>query len=580
MGSNPSEYKGDCRPVEYVSFNMIRGVGDQDDAGWPVYSHRVDSSSFMGKLQTKTGMTFDLPTEAQWEFACRAGTTTALNSGKNLTNKYQDSAMDEVGRYYYNQSDGMGGYISGHTKVGSYLPNIWKLYDMHGNVFEWTLDRWMDSMLFTAAATDPVGPNTGLYHVARGGFWNIEAYGCRSACRAYGDPAAYNNDVGFRVACHVSQHMYTISVADGTANVDKAFERETVTITANEPDEGMIFDKWVSDDVEIADNTAVNTTFVMPAKMVTLTATYVQKQQDEDMLYMVVDLSGGPNATKYPVRYTNTPPNLNDDTCRTTELWLRQIPKGTFIMGSPEDEVGHEPGETQHEVTLTQDYYIGVFECTQKQWELVMGTKPSYFYNDTYYETRPVESVSFDDVRGKASQAGWRWPMDGHMVDPTSFLGKLREKIGMMFDLPTEAQWEYACRAGTTTAFNSGKNMTWEPLDASMNEVGRFYNNGGSEYSGNCDSTKGTAKVGSYLPNAWGLYDMHGNVWEMCLDRYRSDYGIDAVLDPVGPTLGSTRVVRGGGWFHQAFSCRSAYRTDLTPSWCLNDQGFRVLCLP
>ena len=139
----------------------------------------MDSGSFLGKLRAKTGQTFDLPTEAQWEYACRAGTTTALNTGKNLTSTGWDYAMDEAGRYSYNQKDGKGGY-SEHTKVGSYLPNAWGLYDMHGNVGEWCLD-WYTAGIGSSAVTDPKGPNSGEYRVVRGGGWYGNAQSCRSA---------------------------------------------------------------------------------------------------------------------------------------------------------------------------------------------------------------------------------------------------------------------------------------------------------------------------------------------------------------------------------------------------------------
>ena len=485
-GSNPSSYKGDTRPVESVSYDTIRGTGSTAGAGWPTYGHAVDSGSFLGKLRAKTGQTFDLPTEAQWEYACRAETTTALNTGKNLTSTDRDSAMDEAGRYYNNQNDGKGGYSSNHTRVGSYLPNAWGLYDMHGNVREWCLDWWMEN-LGSSAVTDPQGPNTGSYRASRGGSWSNFAQSCRSAYRnSYGPSSGYNFTYGFRV----------------------------VLLPNVEPD------------------------------------------------YLVVNLNTG------AVTSSSTGPDLSDDTCRTTELWLRRIPKGTFTMGSPEGEVGRYSNETQHQVTLTEDFYIGVFEITQKQYSLIQGSNPSYYKGDT----RPVEYVSYNDIRGTGSTAGGGWPAYGHAVDSGSFLGKLRAKTGKTFDLPTEAQWEYACRAGTTTAINTGKNLTSTDQDSAMDEAGRYQYNGGysSEHT----------KVGSYLPNAWGLYDMHGNVFEWCLDWWKSDLGSSAVTDPKGPDSGSCRVIRGGSWFYRARICRSAYRYYYDPCSNGNAHGFRVVLLP
>ena len=295
-------------------------------------------------------------------------------------------------------------------------------------------------------------------------------------------------------------------------------------------------------------------------------------------MYAVVDLSGGPNASSYPVRYTDVVPNLEDDTCRTTELWLRKIPKGTFIMGSPEDEEGRFRDETQHEVTLTQDYYIGVFECTQRQWELVMGDRPSFFNNTAYYATRPVEQVSYNMIRGTSARAGAGWPSYGHAVDATSFMGKLQTKTGLVFDLPTEAQWEYACRAGTTTALNSGKDLTSYLQDPAMDEVGRYeYNNGDKT-----DPNYGTEKVGSYLPNVWGLYAMHGNVSEWCLDWHALyTTSTAAETDPIGPTLSdwanAGRVLRGGNFLSEAQNCRSARRALSSTDYYSPFAGFRIV---
>ena len=266
-------------------------------------------------------------------------------------------------------------------------------------------------------------------------------------------------------------------------------------------------------------------------------------------------------------------PNLSGDACRTTELWLRRIPRGTFLMGSPENELGRNGDEVQHQVTLTQAYYIGVFEMTQKQYELVMGSNPSECQGDT----RPVEQVSYNDLRGTSAEGGAGWPAKGHAVDATSFFGVLRAKTGLVFDLPTEAQWENACRAGTTTALNSGKNLTATDECPNLAEVGRYYYNRNDGKGGYGEHTK----VGCYLPNAWGLYDMHGNVWEWCLDRW-GDYSTDAVTDPAGADSGSTRVVRGGSWNNVAQDCRSASRSSSVygPSYRNSLIGFRLVCLP
>ena len=305
----------------------------------------------------------------------------------------------------------------------------------------------------------------------------------------------------------------------------------------------------------------------------TVTATAEVEEQTVDFTsdYLVVNLNTGAVTT------STMAPDLSDDTCRTSELWLRRIPKGTFIMGSPEGEVGGYSylKETQHQVTLTEDFYIGVFEITQKQYSLIQGSNPSSYQGDD----RPVENVSYNTIRGTKSSGGAGWPTYGHAVDSGSFLGKLRAKTGQTFDLPTEAQWEYACRAGTTTALNTGKNLTSMGKDSAMDEAGRYQYNQ-KDCKGGYFSYY--TRVGSYLPNAWGLYDMHGNVYEWCLDWYQEDLGSSAVTDPVGASSGSDRVVRGGGWDEEALRCRSAYRHNLGPYGLYHSDlgGFRVVLLP
>ena len=296
--------------------------------------------------------------------------------------------------------------------------------------------------------------------------------------------------------------------------------------------------------------------------------------------YLVIDLSGGKDAASYPISYLGAEP-LGGWTAeyKTTKLVLRRILPGTFMMGCETTEVGYTGYEAvPHEVTISQPFYMGVFEVTQKQYELVTGNNPSYYKGDA----RPVEYVSWNTIRGNAST--YNWPSSSN-VDTSTFMGKLRAKTGInTFDLPTEAVWEYACRAGTMTAFNSGMNMTSQDQDSAMDEVGRYgYNNG---YRGGSKDGKGGCpdchtSVGSYLPNAWGLYDMHGNVWEWTLDWYqlRSSFSSEAVKDPVGPASGSYRVQRGGSWCQIAQYCRSAYRNNYYPSDSSgSDIGFRLCC--
>ncbi len=299
--------------------------------------------------------------------------------------------------------------------------------------------------------------------------------------------------------------------------------------------------------------------------------------------YMCIDISGGTNATSYPVTYYRTladvPGGPNSDAYKTDKLLFRLIPKGVFTMGSPQGEVGRDFGETQHQVTLTKDFYAGVFEVTQKQWERVMGDWPSYFTNAACRDTRPVEQVSYYEIRENADDntaINPNWP-ESSAAGASSFVGRLRAKTGLStLDLPTEAQWERACRGGASTALNSGKNLVWGNSCPNMNEVGRYWFNGGSSANRGVDTDGGTAAVGSYLPNAWGLYDMHGNVWEQCLDWYLMNLGTDPVEDPAGATSGSGRSGRAGSYEFYAAACRAAVRGGGAPSNRSRGSGLRL----
>ena len=274
--------------------------------------------------------------------------------------------------------------------------------------------------------------------------------------------------------------------------------------------------------------------------------------------YLVVDMSGGRSAARWPISYLDEVPSGGwTDEYKTEKLVLRYIPAGSFIMGGRATDYPGAVNTNLHMVTLTKPFYIGVFECTQRQWELAMGTRPSCFTNEACYATRPVEFVSYEDIRG--AEKGTRWP-EGRDVDEESFFYMMRAKSMLYgFDLPTEAQWEYACRAGVATALNSGKNVTDMDECPNADEVGRYTGNSNPYVAGlsafakrGTDLSSGTMSVGMYLPNLFGLYDMHGNVWEHCLDS--TELSTSGVVDPCGgPMPSQYHQVRGGSWVNHPY---------------------------
>ena len=242
-------------------------------------------------------------------------------------------------------------------------------------------------------------------------------------------------------------------------------------------------------------------------------------------------------------------PGVPADTTNSLGMKFVYIEPGTFTMGSPTSELGRESNETQHQVTLTKGYYMQTTEVTQGQWKAVMGTNPSSF--DTCGDNCPVEGVSWNDAQ--------------------SFITALNALGEGTYRLPTEAQWEYACRAGSTTAFANGEiTQTRCDNDPNLNAMGW--------YCGNAGVTP--HPVAQKQANAWGLYDMHGNVFEWCQDWY-DDYPSGSVTDPIGPTSGSYRVFRGGSWGYDSQYCRSAIRYHGTTDYRYYDfGGFRVALLP
>ena len=212
------------------------------------------------------------------------------------------------------------------------------------------------------------------------------------------------------------------------------------------------------------------------------------------------------------------------------------IPAGTFMMGSPESEEDRYSNETQHKVTLTKPFYLGKFTITQEQWKLLMRKSPG----------------------------GWSLPKGDHLpitylswVDCQEFIKKLNASTKGGYRLPTEAEWEYACRAGTKTMYSFGDEIT--PNNANYD-----------------DSDKGKPVTGgSYKPNAFGLYDMHGNVWEWC-EEWFGDYPTGEVTDPQGPPKGESRILRGGSFDFSGSFARSAMRSNLKQGGRIQGGGFRL----
>ncbi len=231
--------------------------------------------------------------------------------------------------------------------------------------------------------------------------------------------------------------------------------------------------------------------------------------------------------------------------CNSVGMRFALIQAGTFSMGSPEKEKFRSSDEIRHRVTLKKSFYLQTTEVTQAQWVEIMGYNPSEFKAEEM--DRPVENVSWDDCQ--------------------TFIEKLNKlEKTHKYRLPTEAEWEYACRAGRTSAFSNGViNEDGCGYDPNLDEVGWYCGNSGRR----------THPVSQKMINAWGLYDMHGNVWEWCRDWY-GKYPTDPVVDPEGERYGPKRVIRGGSCLNYAEKCRSAYRFSYPANVKRNNIGFRI----
>jgi formylglycine-generating enzyme required for sulfatase activity len=418
------------------------------------------------------GSGYQLPTEAQWEYACRAGTTTPFNFGSanngiecncNGNKPYQ---IEQHGRAH-------GATIA----VGSHPPNAFGLHDMHGNEQQWCWDVYDESYYANTPEVDPTGPLKGALRVLRGGSWASSGSDCRSAARMGRKPDFFGK--GFRVACD--------------AIVGKQFKR---------PD---------------------------------------SPTQNPERIPETPGAFGG---TGGRIRTDN---GLN--------LPLVWIPPGAFTMGSPQDEKGRSGDEDQVQVTLTKGFWLGQHVVTQREWKRVMQSTPwSGIQHVKKGDDYPATYVSWDDAMKFCEQ----------FTEADHRAGRLPPQ--WKYVLPTEAQWEYACRGGTKTRFSFGDD------DSELDKYAWFRRNAsdaGQNYA---------HRVGQKKPNPWGLHEMHGNVWEWCSDYYADN--VFGGRDPQGPSAGSLRVRRGGCWNSIPWNCRSAFRRGFRPGTRDGRLGFRLAAVP
>ena len=291
--------------------------------------------------------------------------------------------------------------------------------------------------------------------------------------------------------------------------------------------------------------------------------------------YMAVDLANASAPVRYYATSNDVPGGVTSRKYTINWMLFRRIPAKNveWYYGSSGPVTPGMQAGTKHYVKFTEDYYAGIYEVTQAQWSnvyvnagisgITAVADPSNLKTGDDLPIRPVEHISIAEVRGMVAD-GIDWPTTGHQVRaaPKSFLGCLRNYCGVEVDLPTEAQWEYACRAGTGTKYCCGD--TW---DDSYGWT-----------SANCTAPQ---PVGTTIPNAWGLYDFHGNVYESCLDwmdTVNYDYPDDDNTDPKGPATGSNRCLRGGTWNGAPNLTASYLRGWVSPGNPQANQGLRLFC--
>ena len=478
-----------------------------------------DAIAFCKKLNDKKGKTYRLPTEAEWEYACRAGTKTTWNFGNN------EKVLGDYAWYADNAYDIDEKYAH---QVGLKKPNAFGLYDMHGNVWEWCHDYYRRDYYKQSPEQDPQGPASGYSRVLRGGSWGHGTRLSRSVSRSEGVAADRNYYVfGFRVVRELDSPEKA-AAAVITAAIAKG-DWETVLALDATNIEGLRL------------------------KAAAITAA-IAKGDWETVLVLDATNSDG---LRLQAAAEKAAILAGDPITNTLGMTLNKIPAGTFMMGSPKNEEGRFNNEDQHKVTISKAFYMQTTEVTQGQWKALMGR--SGFVLRLESETRWQGGRYFKEGPNTAATfVSWN--------DAVAYCKKLSEKEGKTYRLPTEAEWEYACRAGTQTTWSFGNDekvlgdYAW--YDKSTYDVGDKY----------------AYQVGLKKPNAFGLHDMHGNVTEWCHDYYAEDYyKQSSEKDPTGPTSGSSCVLWGGSWFSNSSYARSAFRFRDLAHILRYGIGFRVV---
>ena len=500
--SSRTSRKGDDHPVELVRWQ--------------------DAVEFCRQLselpeEKKAGRIYRLPTEAEWEYACRAGTKTGYAFGDD------ESRLDEYGWFVSNSGK------STHS-VGQKQPNAWGLYDMHGNAEEWCND-WAGAYV-SEDITDPHGPSKGSSRICRGGSYSYAASSCRSAIRAMADPSEF--ELGFRIAIDLSlvampeAAMQSLTKSKGLVKDSESLVRgQEKAIAALEPsktERGSL----------AADNPVPTTGRAVTEGQAMATTTSAPKP-----------VSDSPSLAELmqPIDPVDAAPGSVDTLTNSIGIRFTLCRAGAFMMG---DSSGIQYEKPTHKVVITKPFYIGDCEVTVGDWKQVIGDAPNPFSDDD----QPVEGVSWKEAEDFCKKL---------TAQPAEMAA------GRIYRLPTEAEWEYACRAGSTNRYSFGDE------ESRLREFAWFDHNSGLDSN----------PVGLKQPNAWGLYDMHGNVSEWVNDGFDSGYYAKSPgSDPQGPVGSVDRVIRGGNYASSARSCRSGCRSWAAPSSQVKHVGFRVVMIP